>query len=1165
MSPAIIQNQSLAKLYNTLPKKAGEKIKTEALYGIAQSFLIAKILAKKEKFILVITKDIATANRIQQEIEFFVPENQKQQVLNFPDWETLPYDHFSPHEDLISERLLNLYRLPKLKNGLLVTSITTLLTFLPPRSYLEKNSLVLKNGETLNLADFRHNLEKQGYRCVNQVMEHGEFAIRGSLLDIFPTGSADPFRIDFFDDCIDSIRTFDPETQLTKNKTSAITLLPAKEYPLTKEAISNFRQNWREFFSGDPSNCPIYENISRGEESPGIEYYLKLFFNKLDTIFDYLPENNLVITIDDIKTKAENFWLEIKKRYEELRHNRERPILPPTEIILTVDKLFSNINNHPQIQIKNAEKNPIPDLTIDHKKEDPFLKLKNFIKATNQTTRCIFSAESLGRRESLIKILRELNYEPKIYESWSALISDNTSLGIIISPSELGGYLEIAAKPDTSNNIFLITENMLFGIPFTPRTIKKRPEQNFENIVKNLSELHVGDPVVHIEHGVGRYLGLQKIKTESLQNANDNLEASEFLTIEYAEKTKLYVPVTSLHLISRYSGSDAEHAPLNSLGSKQWEKTKKETIKKVRDVACELLSIYAKRAAKPGFNYAPPDQNYEKFVSSFPFVETEDQSKAISATIADMTSGRHMDRLICGDVGFGKTEVAIRAAFLAVASNKQVMMLSPTTLLTEQHFNNFKDRFTSWPIKIEMLSRFRSAKETKQILEDLANGKIDIIIGTHKLLQPNIIFKNLGLLIIDEEHRFGVKQKEQIKKLRPDIDILTLTATPIPRTLNMAFSGIRDFSIIATPPPGRLAIKTFVQENNDYVIREAVLREIMRGGQVYFLHNEVASIEKAAAKLEKIVPEARIGIAHGQMHERTLEKIMTDFYKQRFNVLVCSTIIESGIDIPTANTIIINRADRFGLAQLHQLRGRVGRSHHQAYAYLLTPPYKLITKDAQKRLDAIFEMEDLGVGFVLATHDLEIRGAGELLGEEQSGQISAVGFDLYLDYLERAVHALKQGENVEKSLTEKDDITEVDLKIPTIIPENYVADINARLILYKRIANSENQTELDNLQIEMIDRFGLLPESAKNLIHATELKLTAKKLGIRKIIANLKTGSIEFNPKPNINSKKIISLIQKETHIYKLKAGNRLEFNLAHKTANELIDFLKKLLQKIKN
>lgn len=1166
-------NITTKNITNKLPRKPGEKYYLALSSFLNQCFFISKTIEASERPVIIITSDIESSNRIIKECEFFLEKERSYSILEFPDLEILPYDHFSAHQDIISDRLLALYKLPYLKKGALVVSVNALMQYLPPKDYIESNSLMLKCKDTLNIDDFRNRLEAYGYRCVDQVMEHGEFSVRGSLFDLFPMGSSVPYRIDLNDDIVDSIRIFDSETQISTTKVDSIELLPAKEFPLTKDSISHFRQMWRDSFSGDPTSCSLYQNISRGENSPGVEYYLKLFFNSLSTLFDYVPQNSLVLKLDGVSDAAEIFIDEVKKRYEYLRHDKNRPILAPHEIFLTVDKLNHFLNQFPQIHCisndsilsENAVDNTqiikskcayemLPDLFLDRAKENPFEKLCDFLNVIS--ARVLFCAVSKGKRESLLKLLDKVKIYPNVCENWNEFVSSSVKIGITVASLEEGAYL---CKETLPQDIVIITESQLFGPQIISK--KERRSEGFDpdSIIRNLIELHVGDPVVHIEHGVGFYRGLEKLKTDE-----DAMEC-EFLKLEYDEKALLYVPVTALHLIRRYNCGKDDVAKLNRLGSKQWKKTKSETIKKVRDIALELLQIYAKREKTPGFAFQQPGPEYDKFSSSFPFDPTEDQEKAIEATIIDMISTRAMDRIICGDVGFGKTEIAMRAAFLAVTSNKQVAILTPTTLLAEQHYHNFVERFSDWPVHIEMLSRFCKAKEQNDTIDKIADGKVDIIIGTHKLLQPRIKFKNLGLLVIDEEHRFGVAQKEKIKALRPNIDVLTLTATPIPRTLNMALSGIRDFSIISTPPPGRLSIKTFINERNDYVLRESILREIMRGGQVYFVHNEVKSIHKVAKELEALVPNARVSVAHGQMHELELEKVMGDFYHRKFNVLVCTTIIESGLDVPTANTIIINRADQLGLAQLHQLRGRVGRSCHQAYAYLLIPSLELLTKDASKRLDALISMGDLGVGFMLATHDLEIRGAGELLGEEQSGEILALGFDLYMEYLEKAVIALKDGDKLNLDLEEALDsqLIEVDLKIPAFIPDNYIIDVNTRLIFYKRISGAKTLDELESIEAELVDRFGLLKEEIRNLFSSAEIKLLASPLGVSKIVASVKQGSIAFFPNPNINFKNIMSLVQSKSDIYKISGGTKLDFKKQHKTAKDLIEFIKGLFKLI--
>lgn len=1147
--------------YHKLPLRPEEKVCWQDLYGSSIGLALAQ--AASERPLIVITPDVLTISRLEQEIAFFAAEKPAVPILTFPDWETLPYDHFSPHQDIISERLQTLYSLPRLKTGVLLVAATTLMQRLPPVNYLEANSFVLDSKDQLDIAELRQRLEFSGYRCVGKVMEHGEFAVRGSIIDLFPMGSVAPFRIDLIGHQVDTIRTFDPDTQRSQTKINHIRLLPAKEYPLTKEAILHFRQKWREHFVGDPTKSPIYQSISNQESYPGIEYYLPLFFTQTNTLCDYLPPNSVVVNYPNLNEVFNAFWSKIKERFDQLGHDTTHPLLPPKNVFLTVDQIHAELNKRQQVFINPENKqnflthcfltkNFLYDfITIDSGAKNPLYKLQDFLKTTN--ARILFIAESPGRRENLLPLLKTINVTPTQFASWDAFLKSDAPVGITVASLEQGLWLLAEHKHP---EIVVITEQLLFGQQVMQRRRRKSRVimHDPERLVRDLTELQIGAPVVHLDYGVGRYLGLKTLPAGEF--------AAEFLELEYANEAKLYLPVSALHLISRYSGVDAEHAPLHHLGTKQWEKAKREAQEKIHDVAAELLEIYALRQAHKGYIFAAPDLEYQRFAGGFPFELTPDQERAINEVIQDMTSERPMDRLICGDVGFGKTEVAMRAAFLAAHAGKQVAVLVPTTLLAQQHFANFQDRFAAWPLKIELLSRVRSAKEQHKILSDLEEGKLDIIIGTHKLLQKSVVYKDLGLLIIDEEHRFGVKQKDFLKQIRANIDVLTLTATPIPRTLNIAFANIRDFSIIATPPAKRLSIKTFIQERDNYTIKEAILREILRGGQVYFLHNDIATIEKTARDIATLVPQARIAIAHGQMYEHQLEAIMRDFYHLRTNILVCTTIIESGIDIPTANTIIIDRADKFGLAQLHQLRGRVGRSHHQAYAYLLIPPEKSLTKDAKKRLDALASMEDLGSGFMLATHDLEIRGAGDLLGEEQSGEIQSIGFSLYMELLERAVNTLKSGGKL-TATTFTDEAIEIDLHIPALIPEKYLDDVNARLVLYKRLANAISSDELLELQAEMVDRFGTLPEPTKNLCKLSEIKLRAKSLGIIKIVMGTNKGSIEFNTKPNIDPLKMLKLIQSEPTIYKIKKSNLIEFTLKEASAQFKINFLEQLFNNI--
>ncbi|OLU22868.1 transcription-repair coupling factor [Pseudomonas sp. PA15(2017)] len=1134
----------------SLPATAGKQ-HWGNLPGAALSLAIAEAASSAKRFTLLLTADSQSAESLEQELSFFTPELP---VLHFPDWETLPYDLFSPHQDIISQRISALYRLPSLSHGVLVVPITTALHRLPPKRFLLGSSLVLDVGQRIDVGDMRARLEAAGYRYVDTVYEHGEFAVRGALIDLFPMGSKQPFRIDLFDDEIETLRTFDPETQRSIDKVESIKLLPAREFPLEKKAVTDFRGRFRERFDVDFRRCPIYQDLSTGITPAGIEYYLPLFFEETATLFDYLPQDTQVFSLPGIEKAAEQFWLDARNRYDERRVDPERPLLPPADIFLPVEDCFARLKDWPRVVVSADDIEPgvgrtrfeaaaLPDLAIQAKTSEPLAALRRFIE--EYPGRVLFCAESAGRREVLLELLARLKLKPKEVEGWPQFCASKERLGITIAPLDEG--LQLA-------DIALIAESPLFGQRIMQRRRREKTRDAGDNVIKNLTELREGAPVVHIDHGVGRYLGLVTMEFDG--------QAAEFLALMYAEEAKLYVPVASLHLIARYTGSDDALAPLHRLGSETWQKAKRKAAEQVRDVAAELLDIYARRAAREGYAFRDPKADYETFSAGFPFEETPDQQSAIEAVREDMLAAKPMDRLVCGDVGFGKTEVAMRAAFIAVHGGRQVAILVPTTLLAQQHYNSFRDRFADWPVTVEVMSRFKSAKEVSAAIEQLAEGKIDIIIGTHKLLQDDVKIKNLGLVIIDEEHRFGVRQKEALKALRSEVDILTLTATPIPRTLNMAVSGMRDLSIIATPPARRLSVRTFVMEQNKPTIKEALLRELLRGGQVYYLHNDVKTIEKCAADLAELVPEARIGIGHGQMNERELEQVMGDFYHKRFNVLIASTIIETGIDVPSANTIIIERADKFGLAQLHQLRGRVGRSHHQAYAYLLTPPRKQMTDDAQKRLEAIANAQDLGAGFVLATHDLEIRGAGELLGDGQSGQIQAVGFTLYMEMLERAVKSIRKGEqpNLDQPLGGG---PEINLRVPALIPEDYLPDVHARLILYKRIANATDEDGLKELQVEMIDRFGLLPEPTKNLVRITLLKLQAERLGIKKIDAGPQGGRIEFAAETPVDPLTLIKLIQSAPNRYKFEGATLFRFSVPMERAEERFNTLEALMERL--
>ncbi len=1121
----------------TLPSHADERIQWGQLYGNSPSLAIAAAAQAYDGLIIVTLADLHEASRIQNEVRFFL--NDSIPLLTFDDWETLPYDLFSPLPGLISQRLLTLHRLQNVKKGVLVTTVSTLMQRLCPKSYLDANSLLINCGQKISLSESRRSLEQSGYHHVSQVMSHGEFSVRGSLLDIFPMGNKAPFRIDMFDDEVDTIRTFDPETQRTLEKVDKIDMLPAREFPLDERGIAHFRQAYRLQVEGDPQRSMIYREVSDANAPPGIEYYLPLFFEETATLFDYLPTATLLVRMEGTRDHAEAFYENVETRYEQRCNDIERPILKPAAIYLPPDELAAKLNTLPAIRIQRSEieqrrkgysrfenfqsKRP-PQLVLQARQAEPAEALQRFINET--PGRILFVAESAGRREMLLDTLRDFSISPKVVKNWPDFLQSSDKLTLTVGPLEQGLWLK-------ESKITLICETQLYGERVRQERRRKSASRDAEQVIRNLTELSEGSPVVHEEHGVGRFIGLQTLEAGGMQ--------TEFLTLEYAKGDKLFVPVSSLHLISRYTGVSPDNAPLHRLGGEQWERIKRKAAEKARDVAAELLEIYARRAANTGYAFPPPAEEYAAFAAAFEFEETPDQQKTIESVLADMASPQPMDRVVCGDVGFGKTEVAMRAAFMATQAGKQVAVLVPTTLLAQQHYQNFADRFADWPVVVESLSRFRTTKQAKEVLKGLASGNVDIIVGTHKLFQADVKYKNLGLAIIDEEHRFGVRHKEKLKSLRSEVDMLTLTATPIPRTLNMAMSGMRDLSIIATPPANRHPIKTFVNQWSDNLISEACEREVKRGGQVYFLHNEVATIENMAAKLERLMPTMRIQVAHGQMRERELEAIMRDFYHHRFNILVCTTIVESGIDIPTANTIIMNRADKLGLAQLHQLRGRVGRSNHRAYAYLITPPPKTITPDAKKRLEAIESMEDLGAGFTLATHDLEIRGAGELLGDDQSGQIQEIGFTLYRELLERAVSALKSGKEptLDRPL---DHGTEVDLSIPALLPASYLPDVHSRLVIYKRIASCENRADLRELQVEMIDRFGLLPDPAKNLFEITELKLRAHSLGIQKIEAGPKSGRLIFDSAPKIDPLRMIQLIQTRPKEFKLDGADKLRF-----------------------
>ncbi len=1118
------------------------------LTGSSDALALAQYAAHKAP-LAVIAANAQEAQRLVEELPFFDP---KLRVHLLPDWETLPYDHFSPHQDLISERLATLHHMRSQSCDVLVVPVTTALYPLPPVEYLAAFTFFLKRGEKLDLAKLREQMAFAGYNHVQQVLSPGEFCVRGGIIDLFAMGSVLPYRIDLFDDEIETIATFDVDTQRTLYPVPEIRLLPAREFPLDDAGQSRFRESFRERFEGDPSRSHIYKNVSKGNAPAGIEYYLPLFFERTATLFDYLPGDTTLCLHHDVNAAIADFARDAASRYNLLRGDPQRPLLEPGELFLDAEQFYIRVKDFARLDIVADDSGatltpcptaPVPDIAVNRRADIPTQAFQNFLQSYNG--RVLLLADSLGRREIVADYLNEYGLETEVCEDYASFLANKGKFMLCVAALQNGFIL-----PDA--NIAIVTETELYASQPRSRAARAAKKSNVEGMLRDLSELRVGDPVVHEQHGIARYRGLVNLDLGEGEN--------EFLLLEYAGEDKLYVPVAQLHLISRYSGGAPETAPLHKLGTAAWDKAKRRAMQQVRDTAAELLNLYAQRALRKGHTFKLSPHDYEAFAAGFGFEETPDQAAAIEAVINDLQSGKPMDRLICGDVGFGKTEVALRAAFVAAMDGKQVALLVPTTLLAEQHFQNFSDRFAELPVKIAELSRFRSAKEQTQALQDMADGKLDIIIGTHKLIQKGVKFHNLGLVIIDEEHRFGVQQKERLKALRAEVDVLTLTATPIPRTLAMSLEGLRDFSIIATAPQRRLSIKTFVAQAGNGIIREAVLRELKRGGQVYFLHNEVDTIANMAEKLTALLPEARIRVAHGQMGERDLEAVMRDFYQQRFNVLLCTTIIETGIDIPTVNTIIMNRADRFGLAQLHQLRGRVGRSHHQAYAYLLVET-EALTAQAKKRLEAIQAMEQLGSGFYLAMHDLEIRGAGEVLGESQSGEMQEIGFSLYTDMLNAAVSSLRQGK--EPDMAHPLGVTtEINLHCPALLPNDYCGDIHQRLMLYKRLANCNTGEELDDLHQELIDRFGLLPEPAQTLLDCHRLRILAKPLGISKVDASSEAIMIQFVPDPPIDPMKIITMIQSKRHI-KMAGQDKLRIDLKYSVVAQRVLAIKNFFKDI--
>ncbi len=1164
--------KQIVQLVNDFPEpKAGNKFTWADLIGSSDAGVIAqqaKLHQALYSVMMVICSDSANAQRLALEIPLFDP-SLKVSVL--PDWEILPYDQFSPHHDLISERLKTLHELSLGQLDIVILPLSAAIQKISPPQFLAANTFFFKQGEVVDEQSLHHQLQQGGYDPVSAVVRPGEYSLRGGLIDLFPMGEPLPFRIDLFGDEIDQIKVFDPDTQRSLFPVKEIKLLPGHEFPFTENARKEFRGKWREVFEGNPAKCPLYKDVGLGIPGAGIEAYLPLFFDSLATIFDYLPLSNQpawIWTHGNLQESINDFWKSVKERYQFLSHDTEHPLLPPEELYLKEDsffglmKPFSRVSLEPKTFVNEdlIFKSP-PNVSVVRKDKDPVLALRNFLEQTKE--RVLICADSAGRRESIKQLLEDSEFSgshAKISfcfpQSIQEFLLGDDQLGMVVAPLTDGFYSRLG-------KVYFLTESEIFSNSVEQRRARKSGKKdqvtNIEGMVRDLAELQVGDPVVHSEHGIGRYKGLIMLEVDGIED--------EFLFLEYANSASLYVPVQQLHLISRYSGSDPETAPLHNLGSGQWEKAKRKAAQQIRDTAAELLNIYAKRALRKGHAFEYSSHDYEAFAESFGFDETPDQTSAIKAVIEDMTSGKPMDRLICGDVGFGKTEVALRASFVAVMGGKQVAVLAPTTLLSEQHASTWKDRFADWPVKIVEVSRFKSGKEISSALKALESGDADIIIGTHKLLSPDIKFNRLGLVIIDEEHRFGVRQKDAFKALRAEVDVLTLTATPIPRTLGMALEGLRELSVIATAPQKRLAIKTFVRRESDGVIREAILREIKRGGQVYFLHNEVETIQNRRFALEELVPEARIAVAHGQMNERELEQVMHDFVAKRCNVLLCTTIIETGIDVPTANTIIMHRADRFGLAQLHQLRGRVGRSHHQAYAYLLVPDPEALSKQAKLRLDAIQSMEELGSGFYLAMHDLEIRGAGEVLGDKQSGDIHEIGFQLYTEMLNKAVSELKKGKEPDL-LSPMHAITDINLGCPALLPNDYCPDVHERLSLYKRLSSAQDIEQVEDLKMEIIDRFGDLPNQSVTLLENHRLRIQMESLGICKIEASVEMLKIQFIPNPPIDSLKIIKLIQTDKKV-QLFGKDRLKILPANSHGfNELtqrIEAIKRFIATIKN
>jgi transcription-repair coupling factor (superfamily II helicase) len=1140
------------------PSAPRARLRWHQLYGSAAALALAEAVSADRRLYVLIADSARELERFTAELRFFASDALP--LLRLPDWEVLPYDLFSPHPDIISERLQTLHELPAARHGCLIVAADTLVQRLPPRNYVQGRAFELASGQALALEPFRQRLIEAGYASVSQVVSPGEFAVRGSLLDVYPMGVGTPLRIDLFDDQIEAIRRFDPDTQRSLETLPRVRLLPAREVPLDAEAVKNFRRRYRTRFEGDPNRSAIYRGVAEGLAPAGIEFYQPLFFESLATLFDYLPQDAVIVHDARLGGSLGRAWEEITARFEDRRHDIERPVLSPAELFIepaelearfgafaaiTLDAFKADTELEGDPTVRNFPTVAPRVLRVDVRAERPFAPLDEFLRAFEG--RVLLAADSPGRREVLQEMLRAHHHVVRNVDSWEAFTSGTQRVALTVAPDLEG--LTLTAPP-----IALIAEAQLFGARTRAERVRARRAADPEAILRDLQDLNPGAPVVHEEYGVGRYRGLAPMEVGG--------QPGEFLVLEYQDGDRIYVPVQALHLVSRYTGAAPENAPLHKLGTDQWARARRRAAEQIRDVAAELLDLYARRKAQQGLALAVNELDYQAFANAFPFEETEDQARTIRQVLADLQGERPMDRIVCGDVGFGKTEVAMRAAFVATQAGKQVAVLAPTTLLVQQHVANFRDRFADWPVRIEALSRFGTSKETQEVLAGLEQGKVDIVIATHRLLHAHARFRDLGLLIIDEEHRFGVRDKQRLQALRANVHVLTLTATPIPRTLNMALGGLRDLSLITTAPASRLAIKTFLIEWHAPTLREAALRELRRGGQVYFVHNEVRTIEKIASEVRTLVPEASVRVGHGQMRERELEQLMVDFYHRRFGVLVCSTIIESGIDVPTANTIVINRADRLGLAQLHQLRGRVGRSHHRAYAYLIAPPRPALPLDAVKRLEAIESMEELGAGFVLATHDLEIRGAGELLGEQQSGQMTEIGLSLYLDMLDHAVRALKSGREpaLDQPLAAA---TEVELRLPAFLPEAYIGDVHVRLSLYKRIAAAESDPALDDLMAELHDRFGPLPPAAQNLLRIGKLKLAARALGVRRLDIGPQGGSVLFEERSAVDPATLVRMIHKDARQFRLEGPSKLRVTRALAAEAARFEFAAELLRRL--